>query len=158
MLVSKDHWSESPSISEKYQKRQAIFNHVATVHWHNTNFLVIYVLIHSEFLEKTASQRICSIRRERSVLCDANHNRAVQHYLISPLTHIINTWLLLAWMSNQQSYGHMALANKCWWGREALHGDEEPISLSQEWLAYLYYLVHLWTLMMDERWMGKHSG
>ena len=82
------------------------------------------------------------------MLCDANHNRAVQHYLISPLTHIINTWLLLAWMSNQQSYGHMALTNKCWWGREALHGDEEPISLSQEWLAYLYYLVHLGALMM----------
>jgi len=41
--------------------------------------------------------------------------------------------------------------------RGALHGDEEPISLSQEWLAYLHYLVHhqgdLRSLMMDEMWM-----
>ncbi|RCV15895.1 hypothetical protein SETIT_3G094600v2 [Setaria italica] len=37
--------------------------------------------------------------------------------------------------------------------RDALHGDGEPISLSQEWLAYLYYLVHQGVLMMDEMWM-----
>jgi hypothetical protein len=40
--------------------------------------------------------------------------------------------------------------------RGALHGDEELISLSQEWLAYLHYLVHqggLRSLMMDEMWM-----
>jgi len=38
----------------------------------------------------------------------------------------------------------------------ALHGDKEPISLSQEWLAYLHYLVHqgdLRSLMMDEMWV-----
>jgi len=37
--------------------------------------------------------------------------------------------------------------------RDALHGDVEPISLSQEWLAYLYYFVHQGVLMMDEMWM-----
>jgi len=41
--------------------------------------------------------------------------------------------------------------------RGALHGDEEPISLSQEWLAYLHYLVlhqgDLRSLMMDEMWI-----
>ncbi|PUZ63325.1 hypothetical protein GQ55_3G059000 [Panicum hallii var. hallii] len=38
--------------------------------------------------------------------------------------------------------------------RDALHGDVEPLSLSQEWLAYLYYLVHYQgALMMDEMWI-----
>ncbi|PVH61563.1 hypothetical protein PAHAL_3G061600 [Panicum hallii] len=38
--------------------------------------------------------------------------------------------------------------------RDALHGGAEPISLSQEWLASLYYLVHhQGVLMMDEMWM-----
>jgi hypothetical protein len=34
----------------------------------------------------------------------------------------------------------------------ALHVDEEPISLSQEWLAYLHYLVHL--LGRPPSWCG----
>ncbi len=71
-----------------------------------------------------------------------------------PLVHTINTWCTLAEMAS--NYGQLIKQSKLV-RRVALHGDEEIASVSQEWLAYLHYLVHHWNTLGVLRWWMKYG-
>lgn len=131
-------------LEKNVSKQKMICNQVASVHWHITKpHICMWYLSIQNFLKRFLAREYipCGGKGQcyTNIRCKFQQGSPALPDLFSGSHY---KYLALACLDfRPTSYRHV-MGKQVMRRREALHGDEEHISLSQEWLAYLYYLVH----------------